>query len=226
MTRMLFNLSIKGKSTVTMVLILTLSIVVRAQDTTSNSQSNTVAQSGASSLLKSATHMFTTSPTTDTVFKPSGSLWGYAFGDFYYKEHADPSGRGGTDQYSGIPAGRNAFQFRRIYLGYNYNITPTFAAEMLMAAEDDFAAGDLLANSKFTYYIKYANIRWRNIWKGSDLVIGEGATPAFPLLTEMIWGYQSVERTISDLRRVYPPLISGPPYRADLTLIKEISVMT
>ncbi|HUX83732.1 MAG TPA: hypothetical protein VMV20_00755 [Chitinophagaceae bacterium] len=140
-------------------------------------------------------------PSRDSTFKPSGQLWGYAFGDFYYKAHSDNASRGGANQYTGIPAGRDAFQFRRIYLGYNYNISPKFAAEFLFAAEDNFSGGDLLANGKFTAYIKLADIRIKNIWKGTDLVVGEGATPAFPLLTEVIWGYRSIERTVSDIRR-------------------------
>ena len=143
----------------------------------------------------------------DSSFKPSGKLWGYAFGDYYYKSHSDPLNRGGSNQYTGIEEGRNAFQFRRIYLGYNYDITPKFSAEMLLAAEDNVTnsagatSGDLLTNNKLTYYIKLANIRWKNVWKGTDLVVGQVATPAFPLLTEVVWGYRSIERTVSDIRR-------------------------
>ena len=113
----------------------------------------------------------------------------------------------GSNQYSGIEEGRNAFQFRRIYLGYNYDITAKFSAEMLLAAEDNVTtsagvtSGDLLTNNKFTYYIKLANIRWKNIWKGTDLVVGQVSTPAFPLLTEVIWGYRSIERPVADIRR-------------------------
>src|SRR3954471_19514399 len=74
---------------------------------------------------------------TDSSFKPGGKLWGYAFGDFYYKKHSDPLNRGGANQYTNIEQGRNAFQFRRIYLGYNYDITQKFSAEVLLAAEDN-----------------------------------------------------------------------------------------
>ena len=143
----------------------------------------------------------------DTSFKPSGKLWGYAFGDYYYKAHADALNRGGSNQYTGIEKGRNAFQFRRIYLGYNYDISPKFSAEFLLAAEDNIAnsngatSGDLLGDNKLSLFIKLANIRWKNIWKGTDLVIGEVATPSFPLLTEPIWGYRSIERTVADIRR-------------------------
>lgn len=152
---------------------------------------------------------------SDSAFKAgvpnSGRIWGYAFGDFYYKGHADSLNRGGNNQYTGIPKNRNAFQFRRIYLGYDYNISKKFSAELLLAAEDNFPAfnspsssstsGDELLNNKLTFYIKLANIRWKNIWKGTDFVFGQQATPAFPLLTEKIWNYRSIERTIADIRR-------------------------
>lgn len=143
----------------------------------------------------------------DSSFRPGGKLWGYAFGDYYYKAHSDPFNRGGANQYTGIEKGRNAFQIRRVYLGYNYDISPKFAAEMLLAGEDNIStsagatSGDLLTDNKLGFYIKLANIRWKNIWKGTDFVIGQVSTPAFPLLTESIWGYRSVERTVADIRR-------------------------
>jgi hypothetical protein len=152
---------------------------------------------------------------SDSAFKAgaanSGRIWGYMFGDFYAKGHSDSANRGGNNQYTGIPTSRNAFQFRRIYLGYDYNISNKFSAELLLAAEDNFpagnppsaaaATGDQTLNGKLTFYIKLANIRWKNIWKGTDLVVGQVATPAFPLLSERIWAYRSIERTISDIRR-------------------------
>ncbi len=147
----------------------------------------------------------------DSAFKSgaanSGRIWGYLFGDYYFKSHSDSLNRGGSNQYTGIPKDRNEFQTRRIYLGYDYNISKTFSAELLLAAEDNITtgsgttSGDLLTDNKLTFYIKLANIRWKNIWKGTDLVVGQVATPAFPLLSEKIWNYRSVERTIADVRR-------------------------
>jgi hypothetical protein len=144
---------------------------------------------------------------SDTTFKPSGKLWGYTFGDFYYKAHADALNRGGANQYTGIEGGRNAFQIRRAYLGYNYDIHPKFSAELLLAAEDNVTtsagatSGDLLTDNKLSFYIKLANLRWKNLWRGTDLVVGQVSTPAFALLPEPIWGYRSIERTIADIRR-------------------------
>jgi hypothetical protein len=163
----------------------------------------------------------------DSLFKAgtenTGRLWGYAFGDFTYKPHADSLTRGGSNQYTGIQKNRTLFQFRRIYLGYDYNISKKFTAELLLAAEDNFppgappvgsaapgttttmsaanSTGDLLTNQKMAFYIKNMNIRWKGIWKGTDLIIGEMSTPSFPLLSERVWSYRSIERTIADIRR-------------------------
>ncbi len=172
----------------------------------------------------------------DSAIHPGYNLWGYAFMDFYYKGHADTAGtfngsyhgRGGSNQYTGVPAGHTAFQSRRIYLGFDYTLSKHFMTEFLLADEDNFnnvnttasnvavtgggggtvavAApavpnGDLLANGKSSFYLKLANVRWHNIWNGTDLVFGQQATPSFPLLTEVVWGYRSIERTVSDIRR-------------------------
>jgi hypothetical protein len=162
----------------------------------------------------------------DSLFRSgaegSGRIWGYAFGDLAFKSHADSLSRGGSNQYTGIRAQTSMFQFRRIYLGYDYNISKKFSAELLLAAEDNFppgappvgsaagttttfaagnSTGDLLTNQKMTFYIKNMNVRWKGIWKGTDLVVGEMSTPAFPGITEKVWSYRSIERTISDIRR-------------------------
>jgi len=151
----------------------------------------------------------------DTAFKAgapnSGRIWGYTFGDYAYKGHSDSLNRGGSNQYTGIPQSRNTFQFRRIYLGYDYNISKKFSAELLLAAEDNFpagnpvtsstASGDELLNNKLSFYVKLMNIRVKNLWKGTDLVVGQMSTPSFPMTSERLWNYRSIERTIADIRR-------------------------
>lgn len=147
------------------------------------------------------------------VFKPHGTLWGLTFGDYVFKGNADTVGSGlgrGNNQYSKMPANSRFFQFRRVYLGYNYDLSPKFSAEILLAAEDDLTPGsvgnqstngDVLTDGKFSPFLKLANIRWKNIFHGTDLVLGECSTPSFPLLTEVVWGYRSIERTVADIRR-------------------------
>ncbi len=147
----------------------------------------------------------------DTSWKPVRRIWGLAFGDFYFLQHADAAGRGGETNYSGVPANRNAFQFRRIYLGYDYDINKKFTVEILLASEPSantalsgatsISNSDNLADNKMSFYIKNFDLRWKSVWSGSDFVIGEILTPAFPLLTEKIWGYRSIERTVADFHR-------------------------
>ncbi|MDP4285333.1 MAG: hypothetical protein Q8891_12980 [Bacteroidota bacterium] len=139
----------------------------------------------------------------------AGHLWGYAYGDFYYKAHGDSLARGGDNQYTGIPQKRNAFILSHISLGYSYKITKKFSADLLLAAVNNAnttsvngiaTGGDLLSNNKLSFYIKYANIRWKNIWKNTDLLLGQVSTPSFSLLTNKIWLYRTIEKTIADIR--------------------------
>ena len=148
---------------------------------------------------------------TDTTWKPVRRLWGYAFGDFYYDAHADAANRGAETAYAGVPTYRNAFLFRRLYLGYEYDITKKFAVEVLLASEPNantnpvtgttISNSDNLVDNKMAFYIKNFALRVRSVWKGTDLVLGETLTPSFPLLTEKIWGYRSIDRTIADFHR-------------------------
>jgi len=148
----------------------------------------------------------------------SGKLSTLVFGDYYYKAHSDSLNRGGKAQYTGIPQSRTAFQFRRIYLGYDYNITKDFSAELVLALEDNFpagnppsstvASGDLLQDGKIAPYIKYADLRWKNIWKGTDLVIGQHASPV-SAYSERLWGYRSLERVMTDITGSTPTYDMG-----------------
>ncbi|WP_295670561.1 hypothetical protein [uncultured Mucilaginibacter sp.] len=173
----------------------------------------------------------------DTAWKPQRRVWGYTFGDFYYTAHADNdfvsatgipeagagalSKRGGETNYSGVPTYRNAFQFRRVYLGYDYEITKKFKAEFLLASEPgantnaasgtSIQNGDNLVDGKMALWIKNANLRVRDLWTGTDFVIGMQSTPGFALneagtngptsLSEATWGYRSIEKTLTDFHK-------------------------
>ncbi len=147
----------------------------------------------------------------DTLFKPVRRLWGLTFGDFYYDAHADASNRGPETNYNGVPTYRNAFQFRRIYLGYDYDINKKFSAEVLLSSEPSantnvsgtttISNSDNLADNKMGFFIKLFDLRIKSVWNGTDVVVGEQLTPLTVMLTEKIWGYRSVEKTIADFHR-------------------------
>jgi len=132
---------------------------------------------------------------------PGGNLWGYVFGDYAYVSQGDSAGRGTKMQYKGLAASGqqqnpNAFEVRRAYLGYNYNINSKFSAYALMAYE-----GDYDVNNNRTVYLKYIYFKWKNIFKGSDLKIGQQATNSFANAynTEPLMGYRASEKTIMDM---------------------------
>ncbi len=174
-------------------------------------------------------------------FKPSGSLWGYCFGDYYYMAHADSLGRGaGNVQYkpysttstlnalSGVTATStvnstgditkvtlantkgnllgsgtnnftkaNAFQIWRFYLGYDYQFAPKFTGYAVVADEQDL---DLSGYN--TIYLKFAYIKWAEIFPLTNLLIGQLVTPTYaptPFGTEPLMGYRAIERTIIDM---------------------------
>jgi len=134
----------------------------------------------------------------DTIkneFKPSGKIWGYSFGDIYTKIHTDSLNRGNT-QYSNIPKDFSSFDIRRIYLGYDYNISEKFSTELILAYD-----GNNDASGNRTVLIRSAHLRWKNIYQMADLIIGQSATPTFSLISEKIWGYRSVEKTPADMRK-------------------------
>jgi len=159
----------------------------------------------------------------DTSWHPQRRVWGYAFGDFSYVGHAPviTSSLGKENNYANVATGRNTFQFRRIYLGYDYEITKKFKAEFLLASEPtentglvsgtSVVNGDVTADNKMSFYIKNINLRARDVWNGTDFVIGEMSTPGFALnepgtnaptsLSESTWGYRSIERTITDFHK-------------------------
>jgi hypothetical protein len=137
---------------------------------------------------------------------PGGNLWGYAFGDYAYVAHGDSAGRGnGNVQYKGLGSkasgtqNQNAFELRRVYLGYDYTINSKFSATTLLAYE-----GDYDVNGNRTIYLKNAYFTWKNIFKNSNLIIGQQFTPSFSTAnnTDALWGYRSIERDLLDMRKI------------------------
>jgi hypothetical protein len=142
---------------------------------------------------------------TKTDFKPSGKIWGYAFGDYADKLHADAEKRGNI-QYSKLAQDYNSFNFRRIYLGYDYQFSPNVSSQILLAHESSFEANtsnpDVLTDNNRGMYIKAINIRFKNVIPRATIIAGQQATPTFATLVDDIWGYRSVEKSIADQRGI------------------------
>ncbi len=137
-------------------------------------------------------------------------FWGYAFGDYSYMAKGDSAGRGTKQQYKGLGESNaasgstqnknpNAFEIRRAYLGYDYSINSHFSAYALLAYE-----GDQDVSDNRTVYMKYMYVKWKNIFKNSDLKLGQQATNSFASAynTEPLMGYRASEKTIMDMHGV------------------------
>jgi hypothetical protein len=140
----------------------------------------------------------------------SSGFWGYAFGDYAYMQKGDSAGRGTKQQYKGLgtptvsgantqASHPNSFEIRRAYLGYDYKISKHFYAYALLAYE-----GDQDVSDSRTVYLKYMYVKWKDIWKNTDLKIGQQATNSFASAynTEPLMGYRASEKTILDMHGV------------------------
>jgi hypothetical protein len=134
--------------------------------------------------------------TSSPDFKPSGKVWGYAFGDAYIKASGDTATWASRAEYSGVLKEVYAFSLRRMYLGYDYTISPIFSTTALLEAGDGFQTrgGDRSVT------IKALNIKWKGIYKQADLLIGIMPTLTFSLIAEKVWNYRSLEKTLADMR--------------------------
>lgn len=122
-----------------------------------------------------------------------GKLWGYAFGDYFYKVNGDSTGI--STQYSVYPKSFQAFELRRIYLGYDYVFSDKFSSQFLLEGNDR-----ILTSARLGIFIKAAFIEWK-AFDNASFVIGMIPTPTWSWsLNEKAWNYRSIEKTILDMR--------------------------
>lgn len=136
--------------------------------------------------------------TEQPEFKPSGKVWGYAFGDFAYKAGSDTTITFGATEYAKMKKEESKFAFRRIYLGYDYKFAPKLTGKILLEGGDNVLTSD----GKRTVFIKGAELEWKDLVPNSALYIGQSSTPTWSLIPEKIWAYRSAEKTITDARKL------------------------
>ncbi len=125
--------------------------------------------------------------------KPAGKISGYVFGDYFYKVGGDSTGNG--SQYSSLKKDEQAFQFRRLYLYYDHTISEKFAAQFLLEGNDK-----AFTDGKHGVFVKTAYLEWKDVIPYGNLYLGLVPTPTWSLLSEKVWNYRPVEKTIIDYR--------------------------
>lgn len=103
---------------------------------------------------------------------------GYMFGDYYYAV-------------SGPDEKRNAFQFRRIYLTNEVKWNDSFSGRLRFEAKDSgFGKGGTM-----NPFVKDAYLRYKG--SSRSVYVGQSQTPTWSV-SEKVWGYRSVEKTLMD----------------------------
>jgi hypothetical protein len=127
--------------------------------------------------------------------KPPGKIWGYAFGDYFYKLNGTAA-EVSPSQYSTVARDFQAFQFRRLQLYYDHTLSPKFFSRLMLEANDK----SLQPDGKLGDFLKAAYIEWKNIIPRGNAALGLYPAPTWSWLTEKAWNYRSIEKTISDFR--------------------------
>jgi hypothetical protein len=125
-----------------------------------------------------------------------GNVYATMFFDYFYVAGGDDTYTG-RSQYANNNKNDNAFSFRRIYLGYEHTFSGKFSGKIQMEL-NDFST---LENGSRSFFLKEANLIWKDIYPLADLIIGQSGTPAYSVDgSESYWRYRSIEATIADMR--------------------------
>lgn len=127
--------------------------------------------------------------------KPAGRVHGYVFGDYFYKVGGNSSQVSAT-QYSKVAKDFQAFQFRRLYLYYDQTISEKFFAQFLLEGTDK----SLDTSGRYAMDIKAAYLEWKNILPRGTAAVGLYPTPTWAWLSEKVWNYRAIEKTVADFR--------------------------
>lgn len=139
-----------------------------------------------------------------------GRLSGLIFGDYYYNLQRDPDAvKLDNRALSGVEK-MNAFQIRRIYLTYDHDISAEFSGRIRLEAENTTTV-----DNKFGVFLKEVNIKWSDIFLGSDLVLGLQPPPTYSI-SEAYWENRFLEKTQLDLRKISPSSDLGISLRGNL----------
>lgn len=118
----------------------------------------------------------------EAALAAEGEIKGYMFGDYYYA-------------LSGPNEKQNGFQLRRIYFTYDLKWSDAVSGRFRLEAND---AG-FGKKERMTPYVKESSVIWKQ--EGGSVSAGLVPTPTWSI-SERVWGYRSIEKTILDLSKL------------------------
>lgn len=129
-----------------------------------------------------------------SVSHGQGKLSALVFTDYAYNIQRDTAL---TNAVLGGAEGFHGFQFRRINLTYDAPVGEGFVTRVRLEADETALTSD----GKVGLFVKDAYLAWKGVVGKHDLILGIQPTPAFEV-SEGVWGYRSLEKTIMDLRGI------------------------
>ncbi len=149
-----------------------------------------------------------------------GKFSGVFYGDYFYNVARDTAANRANLSNSALggPVSNQGFVIRRVYFTYDYDLAEQFATRFRLELDEtanSSAQYAVLSNGNISVYVKDAWLRWKDIFKGSDLYFGIQPTSAYEV-SEGIWAYRSLEKTIMDLRGVVSSRVLGIALRGKL----------
>jgi len=148
---------------------------------------------------------------TGTSSATGQRIWGYTFGDFFWKADGDTA-RWGRGEYMGTEKGMMGGSLRRLYLGYDNQISSRFSTRVLLEANP----GTTMANGSYGVIIKLGYLQWKApdfVFYNQQFSIGLIPTPIFSF-PEQAWGYRSVEKEALDARGIGRSVDQGISFNA------------
>jgi hypothetical protein len=91
----------------------------------------------------------------------------------------------------------HGFQYRRIYFTVDYDLSDAISTRFRVEADGT----ELTDKGKISPFIKDAYIKFKDVYKGSDVYVGMQSTLGYEM-SEAVWGYRSIDKTQLDLRNI------------------------
>ncbi len=114
---------------------------------------------------------------------------------------------------SGEDEGENGFGLRRLYLTGDYDISDDFSVKARLEAND----GSTTEQGRIAPFVKDLSLKAKNVLgAGHDVEVGITSPPSFKV-SEKVWGYRSIEKTIQDRIKVVSSRDVGVVARGPLT---------
>jgi hypothetical protein len=141
-----------------------------------------------------------------STLRAQGKISGVFYGDYFYNAARDTSVYRANLPNSAVngPKSNQGFVIRRMYFTYDYDLAEQFATRFRLELDgtpNSSGAYNIMSTGNIGVFVKDAWLRWKNIFKGSDLYFGIQPTSAYEV-SEGIWAYRGLEKTIMDLRGI------------------------